>query len=66
MALRSVAPPSHVLVDYHLEWVGMRLHDAFGINCKCGPKLKVPGIFQVPGRFTKGCVCVMIVERNLT
>ena len=32
MALRSFGPPSHALVDYHLERGGMPLHDAVGVN----------------------------------
>ena len=33
MALLSIGPPSHALMDYHLERGGMQLHNAVGVNC---------------------------------
>ena len=36
MTMRSFGPPSHALVDYHLERDRMPLHDAVGINCNMG------------------------------
>ena len=53
MALHSFTPPSHALVDYHLEMDVMPLHDAIGVNCKMGG-LKIKA--QVLGVSDKGCV----------
>ena len=36
LVMRSLAPPSRALVDYHLDRDGMPLHDTVGLNCERG------------------------------
>ena len=62
MALHSFGPPSRTLVDYHMGWGGMPLHDEVGLNCKRGAPTENQG--KVPVVWAKGCefdVCMSVI-----
>ena len=50
----SFGPPTRALEAYHLERVGMPLHDLVRINCKKSETTDIKE--QVPSMWAKGCM----------